>query len=123
MIVGLGIDICDTDKLKRPLKTNKRFVKRVFSDREIVYCKARKKNALMHFAGRFAVKEAFIKAVSVDKDIPLCEIETVNNKDGRPEILMNAKIKRMLKKKGAKMMNITISHIDSIAVAVCILEK
>ncbi len=121
MIVGLGIDVCDIKKLIRPLK-NKKFLKRVFSDKEIEYCK-NKKNAILHFAGRFAVKEAFLKAVSDRKDIPLCEIETVNNEFGKPEIARTVFVKNLLKKKKVKKIFISISHIDSLSVAVCILEK
>jgi holo-[acyl-carrier protein] synthase len=122
VIVGLGVDICDIEKLKRPLKSNKRFIQRVFSKREIEYCKARK-NSILHFAGRFAVKEAFIKAVSTDKAIDLSKIETVNNADGKPDIMMNSRIRAMIQKKGAKKIHVTISHVDSISVAVCILER
>lgn len=122
MIVGLGIDICDIEKLRRPVKSNKRFIERVFSKKEQEYCRARK-NAVLHFAGRFAVKEAFIKAVSVDKSISLADIETVNNADGKPEILVNGRIRAMMRKKGAKRIHVTISHIDSAAAAVCILER
>lgn len=121
MIVGLGIDVCDINKLKRPLK-NKKFLKRVFSEKEIAYCKG-KKNAILHFAGRFAVKEAFLKAVSDRKDIPLCEIETVNNEFGKPEVVRTAFVKNLLEKKKVKKVLISISHIDSLSIAVCILEK
>jgi len=122
MIVGLGVDICDIAKLKRPLKANRRFIERVFSKKEIEYCKARK-SAILHYAGRFAVKEAFIKAVSVDKGVKLSDIETVNNKDGKPDILVNKNIRAMMKKKGATSIHITISHVGTIAVAVCVLER
>ncbi len=121
MITGLGIDICDINKLKRPLK-NKRFLERVFSKKEIAYCKS-KKNAIIHFAGRFAVKEAFLKAVSDRKDIPLCEIETVNNEYGKPDIKQTAFVKKLLKEKKVKKIFISISHINALSVAVCILEK
>ncbi len=121
MIIGLGIDICDINKLKRPLK-NKRFLKRVFSKKEIEYCKI-KKNAILHFAGRFAVKEAFLKAVSDRKDIPLCKIETVNDAYGKPEIAKTPFVKNLLKKKKVKKIFISISHIDALSVAACILEK
>jgi holo-[acyl-carrier protein] synthase len=122
MIAGIGVDVCDINKLKKPLKNNKRFVERVFSKKEIEYCK-NKKNWILHFAGRFAVKEAFLKAISDKKDIPLCEIETVNNSAGKPEIANTGIVKKILKQRKIKNMFVSISHIDSLSVAICILEK
>ncbi|MEI7541657.1 MAG: holo-ACP synthase [bacterium] len=120
MIKGIGVDICDIKRLKTAIKKNKRFLKRVYSDREIQYCSG-KKNSILNFAGRFAVKEAFIKAVSTDKSISLNEIEVVNNNHGKPEIVLNLAIKTILKKKKAKNLSISISHTHNAAVAVCIL--
>ncbi|MCX8093568.1 MAG: holo-ACP synthase [Candidatus Goldbacteria bacterium] len=119
MIKGIGVDICDVRKLKTAIQRSKKFLTRVFSEREIQYCK-KKKNAVMHLAGRFAAKEAFIKAVS-DKTIKLTNIETVNDKSGRPDIKMTKKIKQILKKKNASRINLSISHTDSTAVAVCVI--
>lgn len=119
MIKGIGVDICDIRKLKTAIKRNSKFVTRVFSDAEIKYCKT-KKNNILHFAGKFAAKEAFIKAVS-NKSIKLPDIEIINDKNGRPDIKLTQKIKQILKKKKAKRINLSISHTDSTAVAVCII--
>ncbi len=121
MIRGIGIDICDVKKLKTAVKKNKKFLTRVFSAMEIVYCKG-KKESFLHYAGRFAVKESFIKAVSVDKLIRLNEIETKNNRNGKPDIIVKGKVKALLKKKKAKKIMISISHTKAAAAAVCILE-
>jgi holo-[acyl-carrier protein] synthase len=120
MIKGIGIDICDIKRLQSAIKKNKRFLKRVYSDREIKYCSA-KKNSILNYAGRFAVKEAFIKAVSNDKSINLNEIEVVNNQNGRPEIVLSSVIKAVLKKKKGRNLNISISHTHTSAAAVCII--
>ncbi len=120
MIKGIGIDICDIKRLQTAIKKNKRFLKRVYSEREIAYCSA-KKNSILNFAGRFALKEAFIKAVSTDKTIKLKEIETVNNAHGKPEIVLSPVIKAILKKKKGKSLSISISHTHDAAAAVCII--
>jgi len=121
MIRGIGIDITDVKKLKSAAKRNKRFLSRVFNAQEIKYCSG-KKNSALHFAGRFAVKEAFIKAVSDVKGIALNSISTTNDKNGRPEIIITAEIKKIMAVKKAKSILITISHTDTAAAAVCILE-
>ena len=121
MIAGIGIDICDTEKLKKAMK-KKRFIDRVFDEKEVKYCGSKKKSGI-HFAGRFAVKEAFIKAVSNDKTVGMKDVVVVNNKDGMPRIVMTDKIKGVLRKKRAKKASITISHTDNAAAAVCVLER
>jgi len=120
MIKGIGIDICDIKRLGKAIRKNKRFLKRVYSEREINYC-GPKKNSILHYAGRFAVKEAFIKAVSFDKTIKLNEVEVINNRQGRPDIAMTPAIKALLKKKKGKDINISISHTHAAAVAVCVI--
>ncbi len=118
MIKGIGVDICDIRKLKGAIERNKNFLNRIFSEREIKYCK-NKKNSILHFAGRFAAKEAFIKAISCKK-VKLVDIETINDKNGRPDIKITKTIRAILKKKKANRINISISHTDSTAVAVCV---
>lgn len=119
MIKGLGIDICDTKKIALMAKKSA-FMKRVFAPAEAAYCMS-KRNFGEHLAGRFAVKEAFIKALSTDKGIALNVIETRNNKDGKPEIVLTPAVRKALKKKGAKKAIISISHTKTAAAAVCIL--
>jgi holo-[acyl-carrier protein] synthase len=120
MIKGIGIDICDIKRLAAAIKKNKRFLKRVYSEREIGYCSG-KRHSILNYAGRFAVKEAFIKAVSNDKTINLNQIEVVNNSNGKPEIVLNEVIKAVLKKKKGKNLSISISHTHDAAAAVCII--
>jgi holo-[acyl-carrier protein] synthase len=120
MIKGIGIDICDINKLKTAIAGNKKFLKRVFSAKEIAYCSA-KKRGMLNYAGRFAAKEAFIKAVANDKTIRLNEIEIVNDPHGKPEIQANAKIRAVLKRKKARKLSLSITHTKSAAAAVCII--
>lgn len=120
MIKGIGIDICDIKKLKRAMNKNKKFISRVYSPGEIKYCGA-KKRGMQNFAGRFAAKEAFIKAVANDKSLRLNEIEVVNDAHGRPEIVVNKKIRAILKRKKAKGLSLSITHTQAAAAAVCVI--
>jgi holo-[acyl-carrier protein] synthase len=67
MIAGIGIDICNTRRIEKVLQKpySQNFKKKVFSDNEIEYCDKMKNNA-PHFAVRWAVKEAFYKALPDD---------------------------------------------------------
>ncbi len=120
MIKGIGIDICDIERFKKAVKKNRKFLARIFSAGEIAYCRV-KKNAVLHYAGRFAVKEAFIKAVSTDKSIALNEIEVANDGFGKPEIVLSPRIKGLLRSKKGKKLSISISHTHDAAAAVCVI--
>jgi holo-[acyl-carrier protein] synthase len=120
MIKGIGIDICDIKRFKKAIKNNSKFLARIFSAGEIAYCRG-KKNSVLHYAGRFAVKEAFIKAVSTDKSVPLNEIEVINDRFGKPEIALTPRIRAMLKAKRGKKFSLSISHTHDAAAAVCVI--
>jgi holo-[acyl-carrier protein] synthase len=120
MIKGIGLDICDIKRLSAAIRKNRRFLKRVYSEREIAYCRE-KKHSILNFAGRFAVKEAFIKAVSIDKSIHLNEIEVLNNANGKPEVVITPRIRALLKKKKGSSLNVSISHTHDAAAAVCVI--
>jgi holo-[acyl-carrier protein] synthase len=120
MIKGIGIDIVDIARLKTAIKNNKKFLTRVFSAREMAYCGARK-HGILHYAGRFAAKEAFIKAVASDKSLKLNEIETINDRHGKPEILASSKIRAVLKRKQASKLSLSITHTKTAAAAVCVI--
>jgi holo-[acyl-carrier protein] synthase len=120
MIKGIGIDICDIKKLAKAIKAGKKFLSRVYSAREIAYCSA-KKRGMLNYAGRFAAKEAFIKAVANDKSIRLNEIEIINDRHGRPVIQISAKIWAVLKRKKASKLSLSITHTGTAAAAVCII--
>ncbi|MCX7642076.1 MAG: holo-ACP synthase [Elusimicrobiales bacterium] len=107
----VGIDIIDTKRIKRLIK-NKRFLNKVFSNREIKYCESFKDNA-QRYAARFAAKEAYIKCISNKKIPSLNKIEILNKKDGNLEVLIDGRKDKCL---------VSISHIKDYAIAVCIRE-
>jgi holo-[acyl-carrier protein] synthase len=120
MIKGIGIDICDIKKLAKAVKGSKKFILRVYSAKEIEYCSA-KKHGMLNYAGRFAAKEAFIKAVANDKSIRLNEIEIINDSHGKPEIQLNSKIRAILKRNKASRLSLSITHTQAAAAAVCVI--
>jgi len=62
MIIGIGIDLVKIDRIDKAGKNHSGFLERVFSEREREYC-ARQKFPAQHYAGRFAAKEAVLKAI------------------------------------------------------------
>ena len=88
---GIGTDIIDIMRFKvKPLKTNQNFYKKIFSDSEIKYCQ-KFRSSYEHFAGKFAIKEAVIKAIP--EKISFLDICTSHSKN-KPKILLNNELNR-----------------------------
>ncbi len=87
--IGIGTDIVDVNRFKaKPLKNNLNFYKKIFSDSEIKYCQ-KFRSSYEHFAGKFAIKESVIKAIS--EKISFSEIITSHSKN-KPKILLKNKL-------------------------------
>lgn len=91
MRVTCGVDIIEIDRIKDSIEDiGEKFLKKVFTDKEIEYCESRKGQKYQHYAGRFAAKEAAFKAISSnlsDKySVDWKDFEVINDKQGRPQI-------------------------------------
>ncbi|MEO0096554.1 MAG: holo-ACP synthase [candidate division WOR-3 bacterium] len=116
MIYGIGIDIIDVKRVKKMVRNKKKkSLKKVFSEREIKYCEKFKEKKYLHYAGRFALKESFIKAAK--KIFPLKDIE-IKNINKIPKIFGKGKVKEFLKDKEVYS---SISHIKDYAIAFCLI--
>ena len=105
---GIGIDIAE---IKRFRGVSEKFLSKVFTEEEIRYCR-KSANPAMHFAARFAAKEAVIKATT-RTDIALKDIFVKNRKNGAPDVFIKGKKKKFF---------ISISHTKDLAVAVVAAE-
>ena len=95
-------------------------MRRVFTKKEEAYSKARKRTALLHLAGRFAAKEAVIKAVAqIDpkRGLAMNQVEVRNDALGRPSIVLHDRSRKRL------AIHISLSHVQSVAVASAIAIK
>ena len=98
-IIGNGVDIVKNQRIQKALK-NKNFLNRIYSKKEISASK-KIKNKVNFFAKRFAAKEAFVKAIGLGfrNHINYKDIFVVNNIYGKPKLIINNKIKLIMKKK------------------------
>ena len=98
-IIGNGVDIIQNSRIKKLIR-NKKFILRVFSKNEINESK-KTKNKANFFAKRFAAKEAFVKSIGLGfrKGINLKDICVHKDKLGKPNIVLNSKVKKVLSKK------------------------
>jgi len=125
MIVGTGIDIVNIDRIERLMtRWGSLFLARVFTDKEIRWCqqKARPPEC---FAGRFAAKEAFLKAVGwgLRNGIQWTDIEVENDSMGKPLFSLYRKAKEVCETLHIQNIFLTLSHDRPYAVAHVLLEE
>ena len=117
MKVSCGVDIIEIDRIKESIETiGKRFLEKVFTDKEIEYCESRKGQKYQHYAGRFAAKEAAFKAVSCNLNdkysVSWKDFEVINDNQGRPQInILNVDLKEI------QSIDVSISHCKLYAIA------
>jgi len=126
MLAGSGIDIVEVGRVQALKdKWRDRFLKKVFTEKELAYANG-KKCAAEHLSARIAVKEALIKAFSNDGKKYLGDwrdIEVSNDKSGRPFVNLYGNFKRVKERRKIKEIMISVSHTHKYAVASVILTK
>jgi holo-[acyl-carrier protein] synthase len=125
MIVGLGIDLVEVERIERVYnKFGERFLGRVLLADESSYCLSHRKPATF-IAGRFAVKEAVSKAfgTGIGTLLGWHDIEVRRKETGEPYVILHGKGELLLAARKANVVHISISHTESSAVAVAILEQ
>ncbi len=113
MIVGIGIDLIEIERIKKACEENPRFIERIFTEKEREYC-FKFNEPYEHLAVRFAGKEATFKAIG--HRIGWKDVEIINEISGKPNLF----IKNLDKEISA---HISLSHNRTIAGAVVILER
>jgi holo-[acyl-carrier protein] synthase len=126
MILGIGIDLIEFDRVQASLKKfGARLKNRVFTSGEITYCDAKRTHAFRHYAARFAAKEAVMKALGLGWQAGTSwrEIEVVRNKKGQPQIRLTGSTARTAKKLKCKRILLSLTHSQSQAVALVLIER
>jgi holo-[acyl-carrier protein] synthase len=123
MIYGVGIDIVKVSRLKEMSKKwQDKFFQRVFTEREIAYCRG-KRNPYLSLSVRFAAKEAVIKAIGSRAFIDMTDIEVINSDTGKPSIIVEGKLKEFFEEEGIRHCHLSLSHEREYGVAYVVLEK
>ncbi len=124
MIIGCGVDIVEIERIKNLRECYQgRFLNRLFNKGEKKYCQE-KKWIDRHLAGRFAAKEAFIKALgSETKRLLWHDLEILNNQQGKPEVFLSGRAQALIENLQIRNICLSISHSHTTAVAQVILEK
>lgn len=117
--ISIGTDIIECVRIAQMIeKHGELFLHRVFTQREIAYCAARR-SATQHYAGRWAAKEAALKALGTGwaKGIHWTDVEVQNEVGGRPTLILHNRAVDMANSLGIQQMLISISHCRNYAVA------
>lgn len=123
MVKGIGIDIIDVARIKKLVDRDSRFKEKIFTGTEIQYCESKYRREV-HYAARFAAKEAFFKALGTGYrgGMKWTDISVENNQLGKPEITLQGKTLENFKKGNLKSTHLSISHTKEYAAAFVIVE-
>ncbi len=123
MIVGLGLDVCSIERMRRALdRHGDRFFSRICTEAEREDLSSTADRA-MSLAGRFAAKEAFAKALDGAPGVPWHDVEIRRTESGRPRMILKGAAEALASRAGALRWHVTITHDAGIAAAVVILES
>jgi holo-[acyl-carrier protein] synthase len=124
VIISIGIDIIEVHRVREVLLRTPRFAERVYTERERAYCDARGAMAAMHYAARFAAKEAALKALQTGwiGGIGWQDMEVASRESGAPLLLFHGLARELYEQSGARAAHLSISHTSEHAIAQVILE-
>jgi holo-[acyl-carrier protein] synthase len=125
MIVGIGVDIAETERISRSLEQyGERFIKRICTPAEVAYCE-RFKNRAERYAARFAAKEAAFKALGTgwSKGVHWLDVEVTHQPSGKPELVLTGRAQEVARELGVSRASLSISHADRYVVAQVIFES
>lgn len=124
MILGIGIDMIELDRVIKKIDRNHGFKEKVFSEQEIALCES-KKNKGENYAARFAAKEAFLKATGLGLMLghELSDIEVINDDHGKPSFNLKGNFKTKAAEHHWNKIHLSLSHLQNIACAVVIIEQ
>ncbi len=116
--VGLGVDIVEIARMKRILERTPSFKEKVFSAEERAYCDSKAKPEI-HYATRFAAREAVLKALGTgfSQGIRACDVTVARNAKGKPRAVLLGKAAEVAKELGVIELPLSLSYTHSDAVA------
>lgn len=120
LVIGIGIDLVEIERIRQAvIRSNQRFLERVFTPRERSLCAGR----AWRLAGRFAAKEAMLKAIGTGlRGFSWQQIEVLADELGAPTVFCGGNFALALKARGVSRIHVSISHSREYAMAQVVLE-
>ena len=119
-MIGIGVDLCEVDRMRTALARTPGLRTRVFTDDEQAYCD-RRRDPTERYAARFAAKEAVMKAMGVG--VGACkwrEIEVVRAESGAPSVLLHGGARHLAAERGIQGWRLTMTHTHRVAEAIAV---
>jgi holo-[acyl-carrier protein] synthase len=124
MVLGIGTDLVEVHRIRESIsRFGDRFISRIYTDREQVYCRS-KANAAERFAARFAAKEAGMKAIGTGWRLGVTwrDFEVANEPSGRPTLRLYGVAQKVAKDLGVQHISLSLTHTGQAGFAIVILE-
>src|SRR5690349_6874076 len=124
-IVAIGMDLAQIERFEKVHRRHgQRLLERLFTEGERAYCD-RRATRMASYAGRFAVKEAVMKALGTgwSSGVTWRDIEVVRRSGSAPELLLHGATEKIAKRRGIARFHITITHDAGVAAAVAVAES
>lgn len=123
MILGIGVDILNIDRLEKSLSLDDPFVWKTFTEKEVEEAKQRADPA-RYLISRFACKEAVFKCFKMDGNYTrLSEIEIQNSNTGHPAVILLGNLKKYAAERGIASIEVSLSHEKDYVVAYAIAQN
>ena len=119
-MIGIGVDLCEVERMRVALARTPGLRGRVFTDDEQAYCD-RRKDPTERYAARFAAKEAVMKAMGVG--VGACkwrEIEVAKARSGAPSVRLHGGAQRLADERGIASWRLTMTHTHVTAEAIAV---
>jgi holo-[acyl-carrier protein] synthase len=122
-IVGIGVDLAQIPRVRRMVERwDERFLRRVFTDGEIAYCR-RRRDPVQHFAARFAAKEATLKALGTGLSLGVRwrEMEVGRERGQAPTMTLHGRCREIALARGGRRVLVSLTHDGDYAMAHAVL--
>jgi holo-[acyl-carrier protein] synthase len=119
-VIGIGVDLCEVDRMRAALDRTPTLRTRVFTEDERAYCD-RRKDPTERYAARFAAKEAVMKAMGVG--VGACrwrDIEVTKASSGAPSVRLHGGARALADERGIREWRLTITHTHRVAEAIAV---
>jgi holo-[acyl-carrier protein] synthase len=122
VIAGIGVDLVAVSRIAESVQSET-FRRKVFTPEEVEHCEAAA-NAAERYAGKFAAKEAFMKAIGrgIRQAVWFSQIEVGESESGAPQIRASGEAERALQALAASRIHVSITHSEGMAVAMVLIE-
>jgi len=125
LIIGMGVDLAEVQRIRAAIeRRGQRILLRLFTAQERAYCE-RSRNRYERYAGRFAAKEAAMKALGTGwrSGVRWVDLEVVRQPGGRPVMMLHGEARKIGERMGVQHIAMTITHTETQALAQVIFES